>query len=431
LSVPEPSSRPVQAPAAFAAEDAARADVLIDVFGRLAATVVPEAPTDPRRLEKLLALTKGANRIIADGKAAAGARVGDLARAAHYASDKHVRDDPHGPWMRMWSMTAVRLLLAHSAPLLAEHVVSAAVRVRRESAFIGYDHHPGCTYVKPLLSVYAGALDRHLVCWQMPLASGTCYDRDDPSADLERIAEIERELGEPLRAGVGDHLALALSERDECRRLVAAAVAAHPELFLETGLDPATVLERAFADVCVLEALPYGAPVAPVESHRAVLLPGDDDESIAAASASMSGIAYCGQVTDPSPLSWVRVELEPDIAARWGLELDRWSTTFSAVDDDLLLRTETASTGARTEGWRTFGMANTDQRALALAQRAAETWTHACIRRAETDAPPGKVYAKDPAFRLALRAMLRFADAALVSAERQRRAEAFVRENEA
>jgi hypothetical protein len=72
--------------------------------------------------------------------------------------------------------------------------------------------------------------------------------------------------------------------------------------------------------------------------------------------------------------------------------------------------------------WRVFGMDVADDAALALAQRAAEAWPRECTRRAERECPAGLIYPKDPNFRMAVRAMIRVADAARVTAERTRRA---------
>lgn len=101
-----------------------------------------------------------------------------------------------------------------------------------------------------------------------------------------------------------------------------------------------------------------------------------------------------------------------------------WDVTFRAIGDDLLLRSANVGDGVDTTLWRVFGMANSDPRAAVLAQRVAEPWTLTCSRRAVADAPPGRIYAQRPVFRMALRAFIRFADAARVTAERQRRASA-------
>jgi hypothetical protein len=423
--LPNPvTSQPKQSPVAFERRDTERADALIDRYGRLAALVIPEAPSDGTRLAKLIAVTRGGNAILADQRTVNGAKVGDLAKAANYASDKHLRDDPHGPWMRRWSAVAVRLLLAARVPLLVEHVASEATRVRRESRAIGHDHHASCAHVKPLLSVYAGTIDQHLVDWQSQLVSGTCFDHTQEDADCDRIAKAEEDLGEPLRGSVIDHVALALDERELCKQLVAEAAAKYPERFREAGLNPATVVERAFADLCVLETLPYGAPVEPGMTHTDVHTPGDDEVMIAAVSASMAGVASCGVIGDPAQLpgEWRDVTLESTTVAEWALEHDPWRHTFRTLNNDTLLRTETGPSGSVTEAWRVFGMANDDQRALALVQRASEAWTRECIDRAEKTCPVGLNYAKEPAFRMAMRAMLRLADAARVTAERERRA---------
>jgi hypothetical protein len=423
--MPHVNPHPVQRPVAFAAQDIADANSLIETFGRLAAANMPEAPDDERRLARLLALAKGANQLLASGRAEHGVRIDELARAANYASDKHIREGFVGSWPRRWSALAIRLMMADTAPVLAEHLIARAAKVRRESNFIGYDQHPDCGKIKPLLNLYVGGIDRHLLNWQIPLTTATSYDRTHPRAALARIADVEQQLGEPLPATLVEHLELALAERATCHQLVQAGVSSRGEMFHEAGLDPATAVARAFSPLLVLDPLPHGAPRVPGEAYGRLVMPGDEAELLRVADKyGLVGIAACSDAEHASELALPSRPLDLAVATitDWGLEASPWTIAFQAIGDNLLLRVASDKGGTRATLWRVFGMSNDDQRALALAQRDSEEWTHACALRANAAAPPGLVYAKDPAFRMAVRALVRVADAARVTAERDRRA---------
>lgn len=415
---------PVQRPVAFMAADVAAADELIDRFGALAAAVVPQPRHDERRLARMLTLTRAANASLASGEAREGLKVREFARGANYESDKHIREGLAGNWPRRWSACAIRLLMAASTPVLAEHLSSSASPVRRESRFIGFDNHRGASKVKPLLNLHLAAIDRHLLGWQIPLAAGTTWDRTHHDADEDAIAAAEADLGEPLPGSLADHLALALSERAELREAVSSARVSHAGIFLEAGLDPETVMARAFSDLLVIAPLPHGASLVKHESHSRLVLPGDDPALVELArSSGVGGIAACNTPRDGSltrtPSHEIR--LPTLLSSQWGLTASPWHLTFHAIGDDLLLRRASDGNGVTIDLWRVFGISNADPVAAALAQRVAEQWTLACSRRAETDAPPGSIYAQRPDFRMALRAFIRFADAARVTAERQRR----------
>lgn len=422
-----PTPHPVRSPVAFADQDVAAAGRLIDAVGRLAAAILPEAPVDSRRLGRVLAVTRGANSLIASGGAAAGLHVNELALAANYASDKHIRDDLRGVWPRRWADLGIRLLVATAGPVLAEHVVSAPTKVRRGSGFIGHDAYPYCSPVKPLLGCYVGGIDRHLLCWQIPLTTTTSWDRTASQADLEAIALAEECLEEALPGSMAEHFALAFSERELCRDLLAEAVARHPEMFTEVGLDPETVVAHAYSELCILEPLPHGSPQVRGESHGHLVFPGEVPELVAAAAGSTAGIASCGTVTDPAKLELPSrlVDLPRPTVDVWGLDIPQWGVEFHAVGDDQLLRVARTTDGARAHLWRVFGMAHDDERALALSHRAAEEWTRVCMRRAAAETPPGFNYAQEPSFRMAVRALVQFADAARVTAERTRRARSY------
>ena len=81
--------RPFRQPVDLRDADTNTADALIGQIVQVAAAAVPETPDGERFARKLVALVRGANHMIADGLAADGARVEDLAAAAYYSGDKH------------------------------------------------------------------------------------------------------------------------------------------------------------------------------------------------------------------------------------------------------------------------------------------------------------------------------------------------------
>ena len=155
-----------------------------------------------------------------------------------------------------------------------EHAASWPSRVRRESVRIGYEHTKGCASVKPIFGWYAGGIDRHLSTRQWPLTTGTSDDRTSPHADLDRIAEFEESLGEPLPATIEEHFELAFEGRDRVRGHLELLAATQPELLREMRLEPETLVKRAFSELLVVEALPYGSPMPAGEDERRRALPG-------------------------------------------------------------------------------------------------------------------------------------------------------------
>jgi len=220
--MPAIDPQPVRSPVAFDDADLRAADALIEKFGRLAATLSPAAPRDPRTINRVLSLAHGANALLADGQAEGGLHMGALAGEANYASDKHVREGLEGPWPRTWGALAIRLMTASATPVLADQICSTPARVRRESNRIGYDSRRGVPKVKPLLRVHLAAADRHLIDWQHPLVTHTSCDRRSADADFAVLGTLEKILSETLPASLGDHLRLAFDERAVCRDVVLA-----------------------------------------------------------------------------------------------------------------------------------------------------------------------------------------------------------------
>jgi hypothetical protein len=412
---------PVRSPVAFDDADVRAADGLIDRFGTLAAILLPDAPQDRRTIKRVLSLARGANAVLARGHAADGLHVEDLAYEANYASDKHVREGLEGPWPRQWAALTIRLMTASATPVLADQICTAPAPVRRESRRAGYDSTPHMAKIKPLLRVHLAAADRHLLDWQHALVARTSWDRESVEPDFDAINALEEALGEQLPASLADHMRLALDERADCRSVLLEAVHAHPELFLEAELDPESVVDHAFPDLAILAPLPHGSPKVEGESFSHMVMPGDDDQLVGlAARSGLSGIAACTLRSDPrSPQRPLALDVRT--ASIWGLTAPSWSVAFRAYGDDGILRVDRTGGGARAFMYRVFGMSVDDPRAVALVQRAAETWAEDCAARADSASPPGKVYAKDPAFRRAVLAIVAVADAAHVNAERARR----------
>lgn len=414
--------QPERSPVLFEQADVRAGDELIDTFGRLAAALLPEAPSDVRTIARVLGLTKATNKLIDAGEAQEGLSVSDMAREAQYASDKHVREGFARPWSRQWASLTTHLLLASTIPVLAEQISTRSARVRREARRLGFANEPNIAKVKPLLQSHLAAFDRHTLSWQMPLATDTRHDRRRADADLQDIEKFELELAEELPASLYDHLKLAADERAELLTLVLRAATAHPELFREAGLDPLSVARRAFPDLVIVDALPHGAPRIQGERYSQQMLPGDHPELLEPfISHGLRGVAASTMPPAPSRLRFP-LRLDSALAASWGLDPTPWNVKFFLDEaDGHVLRLAGSATGTSFRRWRAFGMEPDDPRAIVLVQRAAETWAFDCAERATRAAEPGMHRAKQPAFRRAQLALATVADAAHVSAERSRR----------
>lgn len=415
-----PDHHPPRTRVVFDGADVRAADRLIDRFGTVAARAIPEAPADSRTIGRLIALAKAANAVIAAGGSRDGLRVDRLARQASYHSGNHIFEHLDGVWVRQWAALTIRLLMSTGGPLLAEQLVTAAVPVGRDSRRAGFDNRSGVPKVKPLMRLYLAGADRHLVSWQIPLLSATSCDRTAVDADIERIERYEVEFGHTLPASLDDHLRLALSERRALLDIVQTLAADHPEALREALLDPAMIAQDAFSPVVIVPALAYGSPHVPGEDHSQLVMPGDDPAVLAAlAEAGLTGIAEMHVTPHRAPSR--ALTLDRGVAANWGLTAPAWNTSFQVLGDDELLRVDSSGFGATARLWRVFGMRPDDQRAAAAAERAAETWPRTCVTRADAAAPPGRAYPKAAAHRRTMMALGAVADAAHVTAERERR----------
>ena len=411
----------VSHPAAFAAEDVAIADALIERFGRLAHALLPGLPRDERTLSRLLALARSANHLIASGETEDGLRADRLAREAGYASDKHIREHLDAPWLRLWGALAIRLIIAQGAPLIAEHMFTTAVRVKRDASRIGLDARTGVARMKPLLRLFAAGRDCQLVDAQIPLSTATRFDRGDALADAVLIADTELTLGEPLAGSLADHVGVLLDERATLLERVESAAVKLPALFYEVDLDPRTVAARAFPSLLILGPMPHGSPEVQGETYARIVMPGDDPSIVEHAHASgLAGIAACSLPSSP-PSSGSRVDAGPRLAAEFGVTASALDGTIVAADTEHLYEVTWAESGTRRRYWRTFGMASDDPRAAALVHRESETWAETCMERADEQAPVGLVRGRSAAWRRTEYALLAVADAARVIAQRQRR----------
>lgn len=424
LQQPEPQEpKPYRGPPEFCDEDTARADELIDAILPIAARAVDGAPTDPAALEKTKAMYRGANRVIGDGRAAAGTRVNDLAAAADYSGDTHVRE-PFGPWTRAMTDFGVRMLVARRMPAIVEHLSVRPVEIRPGSRRIGGEAH-GSRARKSLINVHVGSIEAQLESCALPFAKGTPYDHTDPSADASLIAEAEAAMGCPVPGDEAEHYGLVLRERARRIEQARALAVGNRDALTGLGLQADTLVERMFSPLTVLEAMLFGAPQQAGEFCRARIYPGRRDDLVKLAlDAGLIGIAYWGDAARVgAPRSGRRrgAQLTPETTAEFALAPD-WGVSFAVGPGPVLLRTVRSGTATRTSAWVVFGMDPWDQRALALAQRTGEGWAEACRRRAEEQRPAGTVYPKGAGFRLCMLDMLRLADAARICAERERQA---------
>jgi hypothetical protein len=413
-----------RAPVAFAAVDVQAADELIHRFGRMALRLLPGTPRDERTISRLLSLTTATNTLIANGTAAErGLRNCDLVAAANYATDTHIRELLMDPWIRRWSALTVRLIIASHGRLLAEHLVSAPVRLRRDAVRIGAENRDGVANIKPMLRAYLAGGDCHLVAAQIPMTTASPYDRTSDNADSGLIDAARAALGEDLPDTAASHVSLLIDERASLAQCVGAASEAHPELFSEVGIQAATIVRDAFPKLVILDPLPVGAPRVKGETFAQTIMPGEVPEILEhAVEHGLAGIAAC---TPPEarPPHTALADPEPGLAAEFGITVSALDVAVAIVDDEYLLRVARSGNGTDLALWRVFGMPSDDPRAAVLAQRAAEPWSEACTTRAQASAPLGMIRATTPAWRRTLYALIAVADAARVIAERTRRAD--------
>jgi hypothetical protein len=114
---------------------------------------------------------------------------------------------------------------------------------------------------------------------------------------------------------------------------------------------------------------------------------------------------------------------EGEFASVHALPLQAWGTRFRVLAErDLLVRDRVGRATIAGGCWRMFGMEDDLAMAATLIVLAEQEWLGECIERARAASSWGLISASDPRSHAGLRAVLHIADAALVSAERERNA---------
>jgi hypothetical protein len=414
---PPRDPRPVWEPVKFNDQDTQRATELLQAAVPAACAAVPELTAAD--VDRITALARGANVLIGSGRAARGAAMVDLAVAARYARDSHIR--PVFPSLGLVAQIVSRLMMARYMPVNVEHILAQPTEVRRETNLLGLDHTPGCAWVEPVIQHELGGLDRQLEADQLPFLYTTLADPARADANPAEVRRAAKTFDCPVPDSPAAWIELLMHKRAEAFEAIYSLAVNHPELLGRLGIDARAALTSGFSNLLVLETQPHGFPRERGKPSLGTIFPGKEPEMIAAAErAGMIGIACCGEVTDPRVLRGGR-NVVPDgmgMVTRFAVVPE--GSAFTARGQ-YLLHTATRRTGSRTRMWRVFGMEPDDPRALGIAQRDSQPFIRACRKRIEKDRPTGIVYPKRPKNRMGMWSLLRIADNTRVCAEKERK----------
>ena len=355
---------------------------------------------------------------------AGAARVGTGHLPDHYTPESEIVAD-----------RAVRLiLLSGRRRVLHEEIFTIAARSRRTQKN-GY----GAYHVKQAPSVIhfvgnaIGASDRYNISWAEPLVTGTPDDPSAAIADAARIADAAAARGRPVPATLADHVQQVLNFQRDLRKLVVEQAGPFGEALRQVSLEPTrAVVGRAFARPVVVRAMPVGPPLGRGVPSASVALPGNDATIVEVLRRSgRPAIAYAGPLGGGDDVSalrargytqmpWAVGELARPLAVPedppFGCEL-LWS------DAEQTLVRRIVGAGAWAAGWKVVGFpADGMPDAIALVERASESWPRGCLERATRAGAPGLLQGSTLPSQNTWRALLRVADAALVEAERRERA---------
>ncbi len=202
---------------------------------------------------------------------------------------------------------------------------------------------------------------------------------------------------------------------------------ANRSLFAGRALSAEQFIASGFSDLIVAGPMPSGVPRRRRETAGDVLFPGLQHELIATLEDyKRKAVLYRGPLSgryDPARSSHGVFELiEPGPSHLEGVlgSADDWGVEWywSPADERLVRR---AVDPVRIEDWRVVGLADDLATAVALISHRLRLWPQACIERAASDSGIGLLQARGVQSHAVLRAILRMANAAMVSAERRAR----------
>lgn len=412
----------VRSPPVLLAADAVAARERIMGVARLVERIYPELPIDT-----LAAMACANVGWVMDGRAAdPGLQLTSLCAEAGESTKRFRRGLGPG-WQQAGELMARLLSSWPRHTLRWERIGVVATRTRPNHNGLGTDKIREKAASIRFLTSAVGNPDRCLVCSSCVYTRGT---RDDHSCaerrDLERIAMWTERCGVEIAGTMSEHMELHLGQGGALRHRV--------ERSREAGsLPPRSMvaLKRCFPDLVIVGAMPEGPPATRGAWHGTVGYPGDDEQVLATLRAhGKRGIALC------SPRTLADAELEQELAG-WqtigveegefarvhALALQTWGTRFRLLAErELLVRDHVGRTSVAGGCWRTFGLEEDLAMAATLIVLAEQEWPEECIERARESNSWGLISASDPWSHGGLRTVSHIADAALVSAERERNA---------
>jgi hypothetical protein len=403
------------APASFTPGDYDAACELIERLAEVAQEAYPEVP-----LEVLARLAQQAVRWIADGRAAdAGLQLTNLCAEAG-ESENHLREH-FGPRWQQAGELIVRALMRYRGPgVMWEVLKSVPAESRPSHRGLGRDHLPGKAAGIRVLGFAVGAPGRCLLPSSILNTRGTRDDLTSGRCEPTRIAEFERQCGMDIAGSIAEHVELLSAARDTVRARVS------------EGMKPAYrgLAEAIFSDVTIAEALPAGPSLSRGLWHGELAYPGDEPDTLEVLRSHVRrGVARCSPQTleqaerDVPSSEWEQLEVVAGaFARRHALELDRREGRFWWVPGPDLLVDELIGRESVTSAcWQPFGLAEDRGSAATLAALARHAMPRECVERARADCAWGLISASSIWSDAAMRTVLHVADAACVTAERDRR----------
>jgi hypothetical protein len=412
----------VRSPPVLTAQDAVAARERIKGLAPLVERVYPELPIDT-----LAALACAAVEWVIHGRAAdPGVQLTSLCTQAERSSKSFRRG--LGPQWQQAGELMTRLVASWPAHTLRwERIGVVATRARPNHHGLGTDKFPEKPASIRFLTSAVGNPDRCLVCSSLIYTRGT---RDDHSCmerrDLQRIADWEKRCGTGIAGTMSEHVELQLQQN--------AGLLGRIERARQSGRLPERsmlALVRCFPDLAIVGAMPEGPPATRGVWHGQVAYPGDDEQTLATLRAhGRRGVALCSPQTlanaeDKMELSrWRPIgPQEGEFAHVHALPLQAWGTRFRLLADrELLVRDRVGKATVAGGCWRMFGLREDLAMAATLIVLAEQDWPAECIERARESNSWGLISASDPWSHGGLRVVSHIADAALVSAERERNA---------
>lgn len=370
-------------------------------------------------------LVRAATAAIRSGETRDGLKLGRLLDAA-YVGSGHARDRHFTPQLTVLCDLAVRATAIAAGRLVrCEHVYVKWARTGRERNSLGTDRVRGVTAGLRFAGIAPAYDDRVLPAVEIPFTTGTRHDIASERADPPEIGRLTRELGHPLNSSVADHFKELLALQQRSRACLQGGPSDDVSLASRLG-------KHGFSDLVIATLMPCGPAYSRQREGAEVRAPGDDGELIRVLQvAGKRGVAQLHSrspypATTPESLRGEGYEQRDSPYSEYDIFFANdveWGVTWHWHSQRRrLVRLQADHATVRADEWLVFGLERELHVALALARRHEQKWTGGCLTRYMHDAAPGLIEVSSYRSDVAVRDILRMANAACVQADRLGRA---------